>query len=139
MFRRKAVKKPAHVVLTVLDDAMAHLTAARAEYAHAEHDRLPIDAVRAAYDGVSAAYRDAVVASTSARRLRGPKMDQQLRELLSQEQEHLLNAPSGVPQIMTARPVSRTALGPDIAGMVYDPTPPGDHATHLFGANDPVS
>lgn len=112
---------------------MENLDRARAELALAEKLALPLDEVRAAYDRVSAAYRTAMTASVAARHLRGPAMQKQLRELITLEQEHLLNAPSGVLRVMDARPVSREALGPHISGMEFDPTAPGDHARHVFG------
>ncbi|WP_146135312.1 hypothetical protein [Antricoccus suffuscus] len=135
MLWRKPKGKPPRVILAELDEAMANLDTARADLAHAERLALPIGAVRAAYNKASAAYRSAVVASTAARHLRGPAMQQQIRELSSLEQEHLLNAPSGVLLTKEARPNSRAALGPDIAGMDYDPTPAGDGAEHLFGSD----
>ncbi len=132
MLSRKTKGKPARVKLAELDEAMTELAAARSNFAEAERARVPIDALRTSYYAVSSAFRRAVVASIVARGLRGTAMDRQIRELASLEQEHLLNAPSGVIQTMDARPFSRAALGPDIAGMEYDPTPAGDHAEHLF-------
>jgi len=133
MLWRKAPTKPARVILAEQENAMATLDAARADLEFAEKSELPIDQVRAAYDKVSAAYRTAMVTCVAARHLRGPAMQKQLRELITLEQEHLLNAPSGVLQVMDARPVSREALGPHIPGMEYDPTAPGNHARHVFG------
>lgn len=137
MLWRKAKGKSARVVLAELDEAMTSLDTARAELLKAERTQVSVDALRTSYYAVSRAFRKAVVASVSARRVRGPAMDQQIRELVTLEQDHLLNAPSGVLLMMTARPISRAALGPDISGMEYDPTPPGDHAEHLFGGIRP--
>ena len=133
MFWRKVKGKPTRVVLAELDEAMTELAAARADLAEVERAQAPIDALRTSYYAVSSAFRAAMVASIGARRLRGTAMEQQIRKLATLEQEHVLNAPSGVLQTMTARPVSRAALGPDISGMEYDPTPAGDNAEHVFG------
>lgn len=135
MFWSKQAKTPTHVAEARLQESAANLEAALADYAQTQSDEEPINVIRAAYNKVTTAYREAVMAAVAGRRIWGPQMDQRLIELRTREQQHMMEAPSGVLLPMCARPSSRGALGPHISGMEYDPTEPDIRTKHLFGVD----